>query len=399
MITTPKPPRHTVLLLTLTSLIALSACDPAAPTRPTAHLDTATAQTPTFAPSSAPSTPAPTTAYTPPSGPPGLAVVSLGYSGGLELLDGSGKVVASAAAPKPRTAFRDPPNTTEYGSSNSDLMPYYSASKDRLYYLNGDSDIWVLAPGTKARLVKRLPVGHLQHAGFAVSPDDKTIAVAIIDYSVTPHRLRVYTEDLADSAGHRDVLTSTREYEWPIGFVGTDLVMAIGPASAQSGSYPYNALYGYDLLSPNGAHLRAFCTAPAGSSLPYGTMSGPVDPQGAVCTTTAGHAFESWTGKTSALPDQACGGQVAVSYSPDRALLMCTNPPNPTTTMDQDTVATADGHELAHMQLGPGGYGPYEWVDDGHVVESGNLLDIAHDTVTPLPPNSNLVAVVPGDLY
>lgn len=95
-------------------------------------------------------------------------------------------------------------------------MPYFNSTVGRLYYLEGDSDVRYLARDGSSGLAKRLPVGHLQHAGFAVSPDDLKIAVSIIDYSVDPHRLRVFTEDLSDGGSHRELFTSTTRFEWPV---------------------------------------------------------------------------------------------------------------------------------------------------------------------------------------
>lgn len=184
----------------------------------------------------------------------------------LVLMDGAGRTLATLPdRSHGRTAFRDPPGGRQ-GTGQSDLMPYFSSSRDRLYYLVGESEVHSLAEGGAPQLVKRLPVGTLEHAGFAVSPDDRTIAVAIIDYSLTPHRLRVYTEDVADSAGHHELFTSTDRYEWPIAFLGDDLLMAVGPSGSQSGcGDPYCALYGYRLLGADGTFLRSFC-APRSTS-------------------------------------------------------------------------------------------------------------------------------------
>jgi hypothetical protein len=281
-------------------------------------------------------------------------------------------------------------------------MPYFTASRDRLYFLNGDTEVWALAPGTGARLVKHLPVGNLQHAGFAVSSDDKTMAVAIVDYSVTPHRLRVYTEDLADGGGHREVLSSTRRFEWPVGFVGTSILMAVGPTGSQSGSGdPYNAQYGYDLLAANGSRVRSFCVPPPatpGAGPAYGTTWGPVDAAGAMCRSATGHVLESWSGMSTRLPDEACGGMQAVAYSPDRTMVICVDPPNPSATTYHLSVVATDGHEVAHWLLPQRGGADRYWVDDGHLIVDDNILDVADNSITPLPANASLLAVVPGDV-
>jgi hypothetical protein len=388
-----------LLLIAAAGLLALSACDTAATAHPATPIGASPSRTPTSATTGATAA----VAVTPPSGPAGLAAVWVGNQNQLELVDGHGHVVASTTdKSKGRALFRDPVDTT-LGSGDADLMPYFTASRDRLYFLDGDTEVWALAPGTGARLVKHLPVGNLQHAGFAVSSDDKTIAVAIVDYSVTPHRLRVYTEDLANSGGHREVLSSTRRFEWPVGFVGTSILMAVGPTGSQSGSGdPYNAQYGYDLLAANGSRVHSFCVPPPatpGAGPAYGTAWGPVDAAGAICSSASGHVLESWGGMSTPLPDQACGGMQAVAYSPDRTMVMCVDPPNPTATTYHLSVVTTDGHEVAHWLLPQRGGADRSWVDEGHLIVDDNILDVVHNSMTPLPANASLVAVVPGDVY
>ncbi|MGH7748231.1 MAG: hypothetical protein ACREQ5_26260, partial [Candidatus Dormibacteria bacterium] len=172
-----------------------------------------------------------------------------------------------------------------------------------------------------AHMVKRLPVGNLQHAAFAVSPDDRTIAVAIIDYAVTPHHLQVYTEDLGDSGNHRELLTSSQRFEWPVAFIGTDLLMAVGPSGSQSGcGDPYCALYGYQLLKADGSVIRSLCApATAGG---YGGSIGPINADGAMCE-GAHYVVELWAGGQVVLPDVCAAPEL---YSPDRQLILCGGP-------------------------------------------------------------------------
>jgi hypothetical protein len=164
-------------------------------------------------------------------------------------------------------------------------MPYFSSPREHLDYLKGDAEIHVLSTDGLTSMVTRLPVGALQHAGFAVSPDNRTGGVAIIDYAVSPHHLRVYSEDLLDDGGHHELLTSTVRFEWPIAFVGSDLLMAVGPTGSQGGcGDPYRALYGYRLLHADGTFVRSLCAPPAGGSPgTYGVSAGPVNRDGALC--------------------------------------------------------------------------------------------------------------------
>lgn len=311
----------------------------------------------------------------------------------LVLMDGAGRTLATLPdRSHGRTAFRDPPGGRQ-GTGQSDLMPYFSSSRDRLYYLVGESEVHSLAVGGAPQLVKRLPVGTLEHAGFAVSPDDRTIAVAIIDYSLTPHRLRVYTEDVADSAGHHELFTSTDRYEWPIAFLGDDLLMAVGPSGSQSGcGDPYCALYGYRLLGADGTFLRSFCAPPVDVAAGgYGTNLGPITPDGTVCSVGARLVEQRWTGDRVGLP-YLCGQYPLPS--PTRDLFFCGGPSN---TLD---VVDSGGHVRRTVTVTPGvgTNGPYTWLDDDHLVISGRIVQISTGASVDIG-NAIFEWRVPGDAY
>lgn len=332
---------------------------------------------------------------TPAGGARGLAVMWAGYpSGRLLLMNGHGQTVLSVAGwAHGRDHFRDPPGG-QGGSGNSDLMPYFSSSRTRLYYLIGEAEIDAVGPDFPSHTVKTLPVGNLQHAAFAVSPDDQTIAVAIIDYAVTPHHLRVYTENLADAGNHRELLTSSQRFEWPVAFVGADLVMAVGPTGAQTGcGDPYCALYGYRLLKADGTYIRSLC-APAADASPgaYGTSVGPINPDGAVCGIGNQFVEESWAGGQLALPD-VCPGSPRL-YSPDRKLILCGGPG------DRHDIVDAGGHQRGVISAPPnvGTSSRYTWTDNDHLLIGGKLLEVSTGSVADVG-NLSFEWRVPGDAY
>lgn len=108
-------------------------------------------------------------------------------------------------------------------------LPYVSASNSRVYYLDGDRDIRYLKADGSRGSVATVPASPTVHAAFAVTPDDRRIAVALLDYSTTPVKLTLYVEDLG-GAQHRVIYTSTNHYVWPVAWHAGQLVVAyLGP--------------------------------------------------------------------------------------------------------------------------------------------------------------------------
>src|SRR6266478_6367175 len=115
------------------------------------------------------------------------------------------------------------------------MMSWTSASRARLYYLNGGSEVRFLAADGTTGTVTRIAVGASEQAGFAVSPDDASIAVAVFSYtlasgppaSATYNGMRLYVEDLHGGGHHVDIFASTTVAEFPIGWTGGRLILAV----------------------------------------------------------------------------------------------------------------------------------------------------------------------------
>ena len=136
-----------------------------------------------------------------------LAVLVDLFAGGnsynLALVRVDGKVAARASATK-RSEIAD-----------ASALPYVSASKSRVYYLDGDRTVRFLKPDGATGVTTSVPGGPHVHATFAVTPDDSRIAVGLLDYSVSPVKLTLYVEDLG-GAHHAVIFTSTNHYVWPV---------------------------------------------------------------------------------------------------------------------------------------------------------------------------------------
>src|SRR5260370_4142211 len=115
-------------------------------------------------------TPSPSPAATPqPSPTPSrsdfLAIVGGPKNSSVSLVASDGTVVATAAVDLPTFRMHA-------------LMSWTSATRTRLYYLNAGSEVRFLAPDGTTGTVTRIALGASEQAGFAVNPDDASIAVA-----------------------------------------------------------------------------------------------------------------------------------------------------------------------------------------------------------------------------
>src|SRR5713226_3673885 len=126
------------------------------------------------------------------------------------------------------------------------MMSWTSASRTRLYYLNAGSDVRYLAPDGTTGTATHIALGASEQAGFAVSPDDARIAVAVFSYTPLPDGaykgMRLYVEDLSGGANHVDIFSSTTVAEFPIGWTSGRWILAVSePGCCTTNTVnPYN---------------------------------------------------------------------------------------------------------------------------------------------------------------
>jgi dipeptidyl aminopeptidase/acylaminoacyl peptidase len=178
------------------------------------------------------------------------------------------------------------------------LMPWTSASRTRLYYLYAGSEVRYLLPDGTSGTATQIAVSPNQQAGFSVSPDDTKIAVAIFSYSPPPAQgppvgayagMRLYVEDVQGGGHHAEIFSSTTLAEFPIGWVGGRLVLAVGePTCCQALTLNPYAATSYHIVDPaTGNRLVTLCD--------QGTPVGPVTTAGMICNTGPGD-FSRWDG-------------------------------------------------------------------------------------------------------
>ncbi len=313
----------------------------------------------------------------------------------VQLVDTNGFVVAAAEA-RFRSAIS--------GTCGNDVqvfpaMPMFSASMDRVYYLDGDTDVRYLAPDGSTGLAIRLPGSSHSVAMFQVSPDDRKIAVAIFDYRDHPVASSLYVEDLA--GGNRMYMPSSGvPYRWPAGWHAGNLL--VGSDSTPNPTFGfYSALptritslqlidpsTGREVATLNNGSCEPMSSLPTAAGLACATSSlavGRIDWSGNATIFANGDAF---TGGASLSPD---GTQLLASGT--GALLKLIS--SPETGSRVTTLGTT--YPEAGGYPGDGG-----WLDEFHVVyrRAGTpnqfIVDVRSQAVVALPPQTVLAVRLPG---
>jgi hypothetical protein len=160
------------------------------------------------------------------------------------------------------------------------LPPPVSASDDKVYYRDGDTQIRFIAPDGTSGAVTTVPGGATRVSFFSVSPDDRRIAVLSEDFApAATIEVSLYVEDLG--GGHRTNLFSATIHKsggdttmWPVGWHQGRLVVAMVLACSASPVYHPSAWRVLDASS--GAEIAHIDTSTCNSRL---TPS----PAGVVC--------------------------------------------------------------------------------------------------------------------
>jgi hypothetical protein len=242
-------------------------------------------------------------------------------------------------------------------------MPSTSATRTRVYFLSGGSEVHYLAPDGSAGVVTRVPLAAHQQAGIAVSPDDKRIAVAILTYTPNGDQtvsnpaaydgMRLYVEDLVGGGHHRDIFASTQVAEFPIGWISGQLLIAVSrPICCQTLAInPYGATSYHVVDAATGDRLVDLCSSSAGPV-------GPVEPFGTACWEQSGGArFQRWDGSSFPAPTEVPSPlHYLVALSPDGGKVA----------VGGDVIRVMQGGRPDDA-LGVGGFA-YGWLDAWHLV-------------------------------
>jgi hypothetical protein len=269
----------------------------------------------------------------------------------IAMVDATGRVVARASY-----HTRQGINASLVGGEPTFASAPISTSNSRLYYLDGDNDVHMLAPDGTTGIVTHLPGNDHIRSAFAVNPDDRRIAVSVIDYSKSPASLQLYVEDLATGANRVEIFSTISAYVWPIGWHSCRLVVGVDQRAIESvgGDLSFNP-YGagsYHLINAaTGAHLATI----GGASC---EPTGPLSPAGTACHTGVDVASVlDWTGQQTMPGMPSRGGFLGAAAvdSAGTALAIC---------CDMTGVVLDVRGSLTHASV----WGWPLWIDEGHVL-------------------------------
>lgn len=188
--------------------------------------------------------------------------------------------------------------------------PLVSVTNSRVYYADGTS-LKYLKPEGSTGVVGTYPGGPQTAAGFAVSPDDRRIAVGQLTYSAVddPHpKLTMYVEDLG--GGNRvDLFSSTTVAEWPVAWTNGHLIIAVGPpVIGNVSSNPYNGFSGYHVVDASNGN-RLF-------TMSDDCLFGPLQAPGTACNSGGNVSAQAFDGTVRVFSPNA-GAQNFLIMSPD----------------------------------------------------------------------------------
>jgi hypothetical protein len=279
-------------------------------------------------------------------------------------------------------------------------LPNLSPSSSRVYFLDGDSTIKSLATNGAVATVMDLGISSSQEAVFAVSPDDRRIAVSVLDNLGYPVRTQLYVEDVGTGANRADLFSGT-VLEWPVGWHQGNLVLAVGieaPPQNCIQTFSYSTL-GYHVAdATTGIRLKTICDQRSSYYPPV--------PAGTVCLASPPALVESWDGVTRTLKNVG-GCPQNGALSPDGSWIASTEvvagSQGGCTGQNNVYMLGRDDNVNQTAALGA----PEGWIDSGHLVVTAqpgepsaarSILDVSSNTIVQLPAVGFFAGSLPGGL-
>lgn len=291
-------------------------------------------------------------------------------------------------------------------------LPLVSTSASRVYYLDGRHSVKFLKPDGTTGLALQLPVQSDERGVFAVSADDSKIAVSVFNLK---SGMRLMIANIAASPTWHQVFATTAFSEWPVGWRGNELVLAVGYVSGgqQTCAICYLKPIGYHIADADtGARSATVCS---GTSSQSQVPSGPPAPAGVICETAtklgqngqwteSSLAIARWDGSTLPVRPPSCvissAGPLALSpdgqrFAGERNVAACV----PGTTI----YVFDDGGQDHGTAAVTTSYPWVLWIDAGHFCygtdrDQSNILEVAANKISAVRATGLCLATIPGGL-
>ncbi len=376
-------PRKSVQKAALAAIALLAACGGGNNNNAASHSASPPASSSAQATATATSAPpASSPASLPVSPPLGVLVGSQAASSyTISLVGVDGKVVASAEA-------SSPPITSCATVAAAPFPLPVSESNSRAYFMDAQGAVHYLAPNGDTGRATSVPAPTAsQRSTFAVSPDDRRIAVVVANYTATQATTRLYVEDLTGGANHVNLFSETGVRSlWAVGWHGSNnLVLAVVPSCTQGGGPFCCGMQELHVVDPATATRRF--TIGSWARCP---IAGPPSPAGVVCESSPNFTsgtYLSWIAGT--VRTLALNGPSAAFVSPGGGMVAFAD-----ATGTSFTIGAATIPNMAACT----------WIDETHVMSGGDaqhqprVADVINGGIVPVAAAGDCGGRLPGGL-
>jgi hypothetical protein len=272
-------------------------------------------------------------------------------------------------------------------------LPYVSTTATSLYYLDGDTNVRQVNLPDMYQVpvpVTQLAVPTGSEAVFAVSPDNREIAVSLLDFTRSPAHVTLFTESVKGINRHV-IFESDTDYVWPVAWRKGLLVLAHGYGyladalkAGPGQDNPYWAI-SYHVVDRTDALRKAL----VGEAC---TVSGPLSPAGTACIQGG---TEDWSGANTNWSTNDWGSiSSAASLSPDGSFVAAAQPDD-----DSRLAFYRPGGAIATWVTGPGRREWAGWLDNLHVIVASSTSDFQPRIITLSPGPSPAIFVNASGFY
>lgn len=370
---------------------------------PTPFLEATASPSPEDVPPASPApSPGQVTALPPAAGAYGVLVSLAAGEYDVSLIGTDGKIAAASHALR-RTQI-----VTGDAVSRSQAIdpPYVSASRTRVYYLDGDSTLRWMSLDSKG-IAMSLPGTRTASAAFAVSPDDARIAVSVIDFAPRTPVVHLSIGPLGGPL--TEIPTSASDYLWPVGWHAGKLVAAQNSTLSSDGGVwfnPYHARAYAVMDATNGARLA---TVGSWQSLDACLPTGVLTAAGTACYLSTsfggqsgGYSIADWTGYRY-LPPAPASWSAAAGVSPSQNSITVAVCCASNATSGQFLVSRGRDAHAVPLQGKASDWAC--WIDATHLLsgfadasQESEVLDLTAQQTVSLGKRGFCAAVLPTDL-